>query len=118
MVEPDLIKRNVFPYATVHVKFENIESTSTEDAISKAEDIFLNDADHHLKRGEFSDEITAAMVDVVGDEEYLLSETVELNPPYPGRQSDTELMRTFPAVIKELARRRMILAGIKSLWRR
>lgn len=117
MPEPDLIKRNVYLYVTVHVKFENVESKDTQDAIEKAETLFLDDPGYHLTRGEFSDEIAAAMVDVVGDEEYLLSEAVEMNPPYPGRQSDTELLKTFPATLKELIRRRMILAGVKSLWR-
>lgn len=60
-------------YAVVRVPIE-VVATSQTDAIVAAEEAFEKDTDNFLYRGEFADDITSALVDEVGDDQYELTQ--------------------------------------------
>lgn len=64
-------KYNVHLYATVRVTIEDVEADDMLQAVERAEE--MADLDHLVSSGkaEYAEEILEALVNVVGDEEYL-----------------------------------------------
>lgn len=75
---PELPLHNVHLYLTFRIKIPNVAAANTRAAAEKAEREFKY-SDHHGSEYEYAEEITAALVDVVGDDEYMHSETIEFN---------------------------------------
>ena len=68
------MKYTVHIYMTVRVQFDGIEADSQLEAARKAAIMVDEDT---FRRGEYADEITAALVDEEGDEEHERSHTIE-----------------------------------------
>jgi hypothetical protein len=64
---------NVIHYLTFHTMVRDIEADSPEDAIRKSSDGAWERGHTALNEFDFSEEQTAALVDVVGDEDYINS---------------------------------------------
>lgn len=72
-----MTRYNVHIYREMRLQFDGIEADSPEDAAAKAQDLHFDDAD------DWSDcegESLAALVDVQGDEEFLLSRMIDFEP--------------------------------------
>lgn len=74
------MKHDVHLYVTVRVKMEDIEAPNQQEAIKLAEAAFYKDCYRLTPLGEYADEVTSALVDEHGDEDYENSRLYVLGP--------------------------------------
>jgi hypothetical protein len=99
---------NVHMYVTVRVKVNNIEAGTMREGIEKAEqgtdlaELFPYAVLHRGRiESEFAEEVSAYLVDVVGDDEYVHSKAFDANknvaPPEIGAKPESDLAVTANA---------------------